>query len=417
MRRNVLIFFLCLAITVFSYSVGFSKGRERDSVYKELDIFAEALALVDKKYVDEKKAKDLIYGAISGLLNSLDAYSQFLTPEEHKELITDTEGKFGGLGIEITVKNGILTIITPIQDTPAWEAGLEAGDTIIKINGVSTEDITLHDAVKQLRGDPGTQVAITIFKESTKKPVDVTITRAIINVKDIKHAQILSDGIGYVSIAEFREHTSEELDKALEEILLQKPRALIIDVRNNPGGLLYSAIEISSKFLKDGLAVVSTKSRSEKEMIYKSLGSDLKILDIPLAVLINKGSASGSEILAAALRDNNRAVLVGQTSFGKGSVQTVVPLSDGSALRLTTSKYYTPKAISIHETGIKPDIEVRMPDEKDGDTETTAGVKRARKKLEFKYTEDAQIMRALDVLKGMIVFTPAGNQQAVHTEQ
>ena len=353
MRKAFMVIVVIMVALVFSYTNGFSlnKDKSRDDLYRELEIFAEGLAVVEKKYVEDKSAEDLIYGAMGGLLMSLDSYSQFLDPDDYKNLLVDTEGKFGGLGIEITIRDGLLTIISPIEDTPAWEAGIKAGDIIIKIDGELTKGITLNEAVKKLRGDPGTEVKLTILREKDRKVEDITIVRGIIKIKDIKWALILEDGIGYVRIAEFREKTSQDLGKALEVLDKKGLKALIIDVRYNPGGLLSSAIDISSRFVPDGEVIVSTKSRSEPERVYKSVPLKKKYLDIPIVILINKGSASGSEILAAALRENERAILLGETTFGKGSVQTIVPLSDGSAMRLTTSKYYTPKGISIHEKG------------------------------------------------------------------
>lgn len=400
MKKRFVIFLAILSVAALSYQVGFSLGEEREDLYKELEIFSEGLAVIEKKYVEDKSAQDLIYGAMKGLLLSLDSYSQFLTPDDYKNLLVETEGKFGGLGIEITIREGLLTIVSPIEDTPAWEAGVKAGDIIVKIDGELTKSITLDEAVKKLRGKPGTEVTITILREQDKKLKDLTITRGIIKIKDIKRALILEDNIGYVKIAEFRETTPKDLEKALEKLEKEGLKALIIDVRNNPGGLLSSAIDVSSQFLPDGEVVVSTKSRSESERVYRSVSLEKKYLDIPIVILINKGSASGSEILASALRANNRAILLGEATFGKGSVQTIVPLSDGSALRLTTSKYYTPKGESIHEEGIKPDIIVseEITEESKEDV-----FEELDKRKDFDYKKDYQIVRALDLLKGILV--------------
>jgi len=402
MKRRSIVFTIILAMVISSYQVGVSFGKDQDELYQELEIFAEGIAIIEEKYVEEKTAEDLVYGAMRGIALSLDAYSQFLTPDDYKNLLVETEGKFGGLGIEITIRNGLLTIISPIEDTPAWRAGIEAGDIIIKIDGELTKEITLNAAVKKLRGAPKTEVTITVLREKSRKVEDVTIVRDIIKIKDIKKPTILEDGIGYVRIGEFRESTSRDLSKALKVLEKEGLKALIIDVRNNPGGLLNSAIDISSKFLSDGLTVVSTDSRTEEERVYKSVSFDKKYLDIPLVVLVNKGSASASEILAAALRENNRAILLGETTFGKGSVQTILPLADGSAMRLTTSKYYTPSGESIHEKGIDPDIEVSK--------EVTEEVKEdvfenLDKKKEIDYKDDNQILRALDLIKGLLILS------------
>ena len=400
MKRRSIVFIVILAVIISSYQVGLSFGKDKDELYRELEIFAEGLVLIESKYVEEETAEDLIYGAMRGIALSLDPYSQFLTPDDYKNLLVETEGKFGGLGIEITMKHGLLTIISPIEDTPAWKAGIEAGDIIIKIDGEMTKDITLNGAVKQLRGDPGTKVILTVVRDESRKVEDITIVRGIIKIKDIKKPMILEDGVGYVKIGEFRESTSKDLSKALEKLDKEGLEALIIDVRNNPGGLLNSSIDISSKFLSNGEVVVSTDSRNEEKRIYRSEFFGKKYLNIPIVVLVNKGSASASEILAAALRENNRAVLIGETTFGKGSVQTILPLSDGSAMRLTTSKYYTPNGESIHEKGIEPDIII--PKENVEKTEEDV-FEDLDKKKEFDYKKDNQIVRALDLVKGILI--------------
>jgi carboxyl-terminal processing protease len=405
MKKKIVIFTIILTIASSSYWIGFSLGKERDAFYKELDIFAEALALIDKNYTEKESPQKLIYGALGGLLNSLDSYSEFLTPEAYKELLVETEGQFGGLGIEITIKDGVLTIVSPIEDTPAWEAGIKAGDMIVKIDGELTKGITLNEAVKKLRGVPGTKVTLTLLRDKDKKIEDVSVVRGIIKIKDIKRAVILENGIGYVRIVEFRESTAKDLDKALVDLKKQGLQGLIIDVRNNPGGLLNSAVDVTSRFLDEDKTIVSTKSRTEKEYIYKAVSLKDRYADIPTVVLINKGSASASEILASALRDNNRAILLGETTFGKGSVQTIIPLSDGSALRLTTSKYYTPQGISIHEKGIQPDIVVskEVTDSKEDVFE------QLQKKADFEYKKDYQILRALDLIKGLLVLSSSPN--------
>ncbi len=400
--RKIFVVLLILGIAYFSYWIGFSLGKEKDVFYKELDIFAESLALIEKKYIEEKNPKDLIYGAVNGLLSSLDAYSEFLSPENYKDLLTETEGKFGGLGIEITLKEGLLTVISPLEDTPAWRAGIKPQDIIVKIDNELTRGMSLNTAVKKMRGEPGTKVTLTILREKDKKIEEITLERAIIKIKDIRRSLILEDGIGYVRIAEFREETPKDLLIALKELKEKGLRGLIIDVRNNPGGLLSSAVEIASLFLEDDKIVVSTRSRTEKVNVFKASLSKEKILDIPLVVLINKGSASGSEILASALRENNRAILLGEKTFGKGSVQTVIPLSDGSALRLTTAHYFTPQGINIHEKGIEPDILV--PEAEVSLSKEESVFENLEKKEDyFNYKKDIQILRALDLTKGFLV--------------
>ncbi|MCF7877243.1 MAG: S41 family peptidase [Candidatus Omnitrophica bacterium] len=400
MKKKRIIFLIAvLTISIFCYGAGYSLGEEKETAFENLDIFAEGISTIEKTYVEKKPLKDLIYGAMKGMLASLDSYSQFLTPDDYKNLIVETEGKFGGLGIEITIRDGVLTIISPIEGTPAWEAGIQPEDVIIEIDGESTKDITLNQAVKKLRGDPGTKVTLTVLHPGQQDVSKIEITRQIIKIEDIKNSSILENNIGYVKVSEFRESTAKDLEKSLIKLKEKEMDGLILDIRNNPGGLLSSAVDVSSLFLKKGSTVVSTDSRNQEEMIYESNSFSTKILDIPIVVLINKGSASGSEIVAAALSDNGRAVLMGETTFGKGSVQTIIPLSDGSAMRLTTSRYYTPEGISIHEKGVEPDIAVER---KEVDEKKDV-FQRLKEEKNFEYKKDYQIIRALDLMKGLIV--------------
>lgn len=335
-------------------------ANSKDDLYNQVELFSYALTTVQSEYAEEPKAKDLIYGALKGMLSSLDPHSQFLDPDDYKDLKTETEGKFGGLGIEISIRDGLLTVITPLEDTPAWKAGIKAGDHIVKIGDQITKDLTLPEAVKKLRGKPGTEVKITVLREEDFKIYNFAITREIIHVQDVKDPRILEDHIGYVRLTEFREDSYKELHKVLLDLKNQGADSLIFDLRNNPGGLLNIAIKITEEFLPSGKLIVSTKSRhpsQNTETYSKNISKDL--ISIPMVVLINEGSASGSEILAGALKDNKRAVILGMKSFGKGSVQSVIPLPDGSGLRLTTSKYFTPSGVSIHGIGITPDIEIK----------------------------------------------------------
>jgi len=398
--KKVINFIIIFFIIFFSYQFGFSlgKGKEKD-MYKELDIFAEALSIVNEKYIEEKPAKELIYGAISGLVSALDPYSEFLDPQAYQDLLIDTEGEFGGIGIEITIKDGLLTVISPIEDTPAWRANIEPNDVIVKIDGELTKGISLNEAIKKIRGTPKTKVSITILKHSNRNIEDITLERDIIKIKSIKRSLILEDRIGYIRIVEFREKTVDDLIEALEKLKKDNLKALIIDVRNNPGGLLDSAINTSSIFLEEGKPIVSIKSKDKKEFLYKSLNTKEKYLDIPIVILINKGSASASEIFASALRDNNRAILLGENTFGKASVQTVIPLLDNSAIRLTTAKYYTPKGLIIQDKGITPDILVL--EEEVNKKENI--FEKLENKEDFDYKKDIFILRALDLLKGLLI--------------
>ncbi|UCE71093.1 MAG: S41 family peptidase [Nitrospiraceae bacterium] len=332
-------------------------GAEEDDHYTRIKTFAETLSLVKKNYVEEVDEQDLVYGAIKGMLSSLDPHSSFMQPKIYKEMKIDTKGEFGGLGIQIGIKDKILTIIAPIEDTPAYKAGVKAGDKIVEIDNESTKDITLHDAVTKLRGRKGTKVTITIVREGLEKPKDITITRDIIKLKSVK-SKVLEDGIGYVKLTQFQEKTANDLKKTMRELEQKDITSLVIDLRNNPGGLLKGAVDVTSHFLPAGKLVVYIKDRSGDKKEFHTINGSRYYKD-PIIVLVNEGSASASEIVAGALQDWDRAVILGTQTFGKGSVQTVIPLSDGSALRLTTARYYTPKDRSIQTTGITPDIIVK----------------------------------------------------------
>jgi carboxyl-terminal processing protease len=329
------------------------------NVYKDIKLFNEVYDMVKKNYVDEINSTTLIQGAINGMVKSLDPHSSFMTPDLYKELEVETQGHFGGIGIEITLLKDILTIVSPIEDTPAFIAGLKPGDQIIRIDGKTTKDITIMEAVKKLRGPKDTKVTITIMRENMPTPKDITLTRAIIQVKSIKVKNI-EDHIGYIRIASFQEKTADDLRKALKEVSekLKPMNGLVLDLRNDPGGLLTQAIEVSDVFLKSGI-IVSTRGRI-KSMETKAMAkNDNNEITCPIVVLVNEGTASAAEIVAGALQDNGRALIVGAQTFGKASVQTVIPLEDGSALKLTTARYYTPKGRSIQAEGIKPDIVVK----------------------------------------------------------
>lgn len=413
MRKKIIISLVLFALGFSAFvSVALSGvDKKKDDLYRQIELFSDTLSTIQSEYVDETKPKDLIYGALEGMLASLDLHSQFLDPDAYNELKVDTKGKFGGLGIELTLKDGVLTIITPMEDTPAWRAGLKPLDKIVKINNDITRDMTLSEAVKRMRGKPGEAVDLTILRESESKILEFKIVRDIINIKDIKEAKILEDGIGYIRLNEFREDTDKNINTALNNLGKEKMSALILDLRNNPGGLLEVAVDVAGRFLPKGKLVVYTRSRKEKQNLEFLSASDQPLLDLPMAVLVNEGSASGSEIVAGALQDYKRAIIIGMKSFGKGSVQTVVPLNDGSALKLTTSKYFTPKGREIHGKGVIPDIVV---EEAKADSDLAKGVKPQDlfkemevKKQEsketdgFKYKNDNQIMRAVDLLKAI----------------
>lgn len=411
--------------SVTTLAISEAEKKKSPDLYSQVELFSYALTTVQSEYVDEKEPKDLIYGALDGMLAALDPHSQFLKPEDYEDLKTETQGKFGGLGIEITQRDGLLTIITPIEDTPAWKVGLKPGDKIVKIDKEITRDMTLSQAVKKLRGDPGTKVNITILREDEMKIHEFTITREIIHVQDVKDVHIIEDNIGYIRLTEFREDSFKEFEKGLKDLKAKGADSLVLDLRNNPGGLLTTAINVAEIFLPEGQLIVSTKGRQETQnLLNKSNNKSTDFTTWPMTVLINEGSASGSEIVAGALKDDKRAVIVGITSFGKGSVQSVIPLPDGSGLRLTTSKYYTPSGVCIHGIGIKPDVVVMKnepSDEKKGDDKSKdldkvfdevkedkedkgAVLTPKEQELKKKDAEDNQLQAALSVIKGIKVF-------------
>jgi len=361
--------FLLLALCGVSFAAGAAtqsaahpkEGNE--DVYKYLNPFVDALAIIREKYVDVDKTdpKTLVYGAINGMVNTLDPFSQFMPPDEYKDMQTETSGKFGGLGIEIAVKDERLTVVSPIEGTPADRAGIKSGDKIVKIEDESTAAMSINDAVKRLRGKVGTKVTITIVRDGIAAPFDVTLVRDNIKIESI-HSYMLPDHIGYIRITEFIENTTDDFVNALHDLEKQSPlKGLVIDLRNDPGGLLNEAVGVSDYFGKKGDMIVSTKGRSENQtQEFKASDGDKFDYKKPVVVMVNEGSASGAEIVAGALKDWKRGVLIGSKTFGKGSVQTILPLdnSDGAALRLTMAKYYTPSGVCIHGIGIEPDLDL-----------------------------------------------------------
>ncbi|MBI1821603.1 MAG: S41 family peptidase [Nitrospirae bacterium] len=353
--------FLTALMTMLVVGIVAGRGFERvfaqPDTYDDLKTFSEVLSTVQKNYVEETKSKDLIYGAIKGMLNTLDSHSSFMPPEVYKEMQVDTKGEFGGLGIQIGMKDSKLTVISPIEGTPADAAGIKAGDIILKVDGQSTANMNLQEAVEKMRGPKGSKVTLTIGRENTADPLVFTMIRDTIKIQSVK-SKMLEQGIGYIRLTQFQEHSSRDLEKVFKKLKEEKMQSLILDLRNNPGGLLTSAVEVSEMFLEPGKLIVSIKGRDGKKEEYSSNGPPNQE-NFPMIVLVNEGSASASEIVSGALQDWGRAVIVGVQTFGKGSVQTILPLSDGSGLRLTTAKYYTPKGRSIQNVGIDPDIVVK----------------------------------------------------------
>jgi carboxyl-terminal processing protease len=373
-----------------------SKGTESAATYEQLRLFTEVLSIVQNQYVDEVPPKELIYSAIKGTLRGLDPHSSFLDPDSYREMQVETSGSFGGLGIEITLKDDVLTVVSPIEGTPAHRAGLVTGDRIVKIDGLATKDMQLPDAVKRMRGKPGTKVNVSIVREGWTEPRDFEITREQIRVHSVR-TQDLGSGIAYIKLRQFQEQTPGDLAAALERFSKSGMKALLLDLRNNPGGLLTAAVEVTEEFIDDGKLVVYTEGRVRNQNMRFSAHAKKSYPTLPVVVLVNQGSASASEIVAGALQDWGRAIVVGNQTFGKGSVQTIIPLSDGSGLRLTTAKYFTPKGRSIHGTGITPDIVVEVPKEttppKDRPLPTGDPVEELKK--------DVQVQRAVDVIKTM----------------
>jgi carboxyl-terminal processing protease len=352
--------------TVFLIGILIGSGQSQkvsalsNTMYEDLKVLTDVIGLIQKDYVEETKSKDLIYGAIKGMLETLDPHTSFMPPNVFKEMQEETRGRFEGLGIEITIKEGILTVVSPIEETPAYKAGILAGDQILKIDGESTKNFTLMDSVKRLRGPRGTKVTITIMREGFAKPRDYTLVRDVIPVRSVRH-ELLEKHYGYIRLSQFQEKTDSEFEKALKALEEESKgtlKGLVLDLRNNPGGLLDQAVKISDRFIESGL-IVSIDGRREEVKQKWNARSEGTITRYPLVVIVNGGSASGAEIVAGAIQDHGRGILIGTQTFGKGSVQTIIPLKDGSGLRLTTARYYTPSGRSIQAKGIVPDIIVK----------------------------------------------------------
>jgi carboxyl-terminal processing protease len=404
---------------------------DTDDVYKNMEILTEVIRLIEKDYVEPESPQKLIQGAIKGMVQSLDPHSSFLTKEEHQELLTETKGSFSGVGIEISLRDNILTVVSPIEGTPAYKAGIQTGDRIIKIDGKLTNDMSLQEAVKAIRGEKGSKVNLTIMREGVDKPLEFSLTRDVIPIKSVR-SFLMTPEIGYVRISTFQAKTAQDLNTQLEG--LEKGRSLeglILDLRNNPGGLLSQAIDVSDLFLDSGV-IVSTKGRDSSQDMKATAHKKKLERKYPIIVLVNGGSASASEIVAGALQDNKRALVLGTRTFGKGSVQTILPLSDGSGLRLTTAMYYTPNGRSIQASGIVPDVELKfvpptpqegreqdrtsirekdlrghMPNEtsEGKQTEKTTEEKEAEKKVKNLIDNDNQVRYALQLLQSWNIFS------------
>jgi len=418
---------LILIIAILGTFIGTAGNRNvsaiTDNVYEDLRVFTDVITHLQKDYVEETENRTLIYGAIKGMLDTLDPHSSFMSPEVYKEMQMETRGKFEGLGIVIEKKNGLLTVVSPIEDTPAFKAGIQSGDHIIKVNGEPTKNISLNEAAMKMRGPKGTKVTITITREGFAKPKDITLVRDVIPLKSTRY-EVVEKGIGYVRISQFNEQTASDFEKALQKltVLNKDPlKGLIVDLRNNPGGLLDQAVEVADKFIASGI-IVSIEGRNREQKMTFTAHSKGTLENYPLVVLVNGGSASGSEILAGALKDHGRALILGTQTFGKGSVQTIFPLKDGSGLKLTTARYYTPSGGSIQAMGITPNIivpysEVSEPKleekprhlmEKDlerhlEEMEQEKKEKESKEEREIKAL-DSQLERAVQILKSWEIF-------------
>jgi carboxyl-terminal processing protease len=385
------------------FFLGVSKTVSGEDEYSYLKLFSDVLKIVKENYVREPNIKDLIYGAISGMVSSLDPFSAFFPPEKYREFMQETEGEFGGIGIEISMDKGRPVVVAPIEGTPAYRAGLRAGDVIIAVDGEDTFGKSLLEIVKKIRGKPGTKVTLTIMRKGAEKPFKVEITRAIIRIESVKWTKY--EDLGYIKIIQFQHNTSLDLRKALRDLISQGVRGIILDLRNNPGGLLSEAVKVSDLFLPEGKLVVYTKGRGGEEDKYYAKEPPLVPEDMPLVVLINKGSASASEIVTGALKDHGRATVVGEKSFGKASVQNIIPLEDGSALKLTVAYYYTPNGNLIHKKGITPDVKVSMDEERWEQLAET--IRRLRiegngQKVILLPELDLQLKKAIEILKASL---------------
>ena len=420
MKRKILYCFLGLLL-IFNLAVGVkvltssAAADSDDAGYENLTVFTRALQLIRQDYVDPNKIgyKDLTYSALRGMLGSLDPHSQFMQPTDFRDMQDETRSEFGGLGIVVSTKDGVITVVSPMEDTPGFRAGILPGDQILRINGTTTEKMSLQDAIDLLRGDPGQKVTLTIFRPSNKETKDYVLQREIIKVASVKDSKILDQSItgnfkiGYLRITQFNEPTAQELAQKLNELQAKGMQALIVDLRYNPGGLLTSAVDVCGLFLPPKTMVVYTEGRdASQRREYDTAKSEKQRSNFPMVLLVNSGSASGSEIVAGALKDLNRAILVGETTFGKGSVQSVIQLPDGSALRLTTAKYYTPSKQVIHEKGITPNIKASL----SPDQERALLLRRRDGPLSpdeqkiVNEQKDPQLDRAVDALKGVMIY-------------
>jgi len=390
-----------------------STKSERDVAYEQIEMLTEIMLHVRRFYVQDKSYKEITAGALHGMLQSLDPHSDFLEEEAFRDMQDDTMGKFSGIGIHIGQRDGLLTVIAPIEDTPAYRAGLQAKDKILAIDGQKTMNMSLTDAIKKLRGEKGTKVTVTIGRQGEDEPQDIEIVRDDIEMPSVKGVRILKNGIGYIRITQFAAPTADSVQEAVDKLTDQGMTALILDLRQNPGGLLKSAIEIGEKFLKKDDLIVTTRGRpGVSEPVENRAAGTKHYPELPMAILVNGGSASASEIVAGALQDHKRAMLIGETTYGKGSVQSVIPLKPNgkAAIRLTTALYYTPSGRQINDKGIEPDIPVHvLPQDWMKIQMRRAQVEEPdhftdEEKKPYLDVVDPQLQRALDLLQAVKAF-------------
>jgi carboxyl-terminal processing protease len=430
--RRLIGFLLLLILFIGSRALADSTQEEKTATYKQLEIFANVLGILQENYVEEIDTKEVVNGAIRGLLFSLDPHSSYLPPDSFEDLQEETQGSFSGIGIEVTIKNDLLTVVSPIAETPADRAGLKANDTIVEIDGVSTKNMGPYEAIKKLRGPAGTEVTISIHREGWDSLKAITLKREIIPIQSVK-AEFLSPGFVYTRITNFQSHTTGDFKAKLKELSgKQQINGLILDLRSNPGGLLHQAITIADIFLAKGTIVYTKGRREDQNNVYVAHDNGDKEI-YPLVVLVNEGSASAAEIVAGAIQAHKRGIIVGMRTFGKGSVQTIIPLPDGAGLRMTTAKYYTPDNRSIQAQGITPDVEIPfiacLPAEeadppgkllKEADltnhfpglqqTEQEKNDATAAGKLEERLQSDNQLRTAYNILKSLDLFHEFSHQ-------
>ncbi|MEZ0361871.1 MAG: S41 family peptidase [Hydrogenobacter sp.] len=396
-----------LGILMVAFGIGFvlgtaggfprDKGGEDD--YRYFRLFTDVFKVVKENYVENVSTKDLIYGALNGMMKSLDPFSAFFTPEQYKEFKEETEGEFGGVGIEISMEKGRPIVVSPIEGTPAYRAGIRPGDIIIEINGEDTSNMMLTDVVQKIRGKPGTKVNLTIMRKGADKPLKFELERSLIKIESVKWTKI--GDVGYIRLSQFNDGAGNEMEKAIKSLLAQNVRGIVLDLRNDPGGLLTEAVNVAELFIPEGKLIVYTKTRDGEINKYFSKRKPLLPEDMPLVVLINKGSASASEIVTGALQDYKRAVIVGEKSYGKASVQNIMPLEDGSAIKLTIAYYYTPLGRLIHKKGITPDVQVVMDEKQEEKLQEAIRQKRMQgdnHKLILLPDLDPQLEKAIEII-------------------